>query len=118
MPFLSKLHEKAVITQINEYLKTNNLLEKYQSGFRKYHSVETALLKVTNDIFIAQEYNQVTIICLIDLSAAFDTLDHDILISILKHIFGFDGMVLEWFKSYLCNRTQIVKIMSIVIKQL
>lgn len=81
----------------------------YQSAHRKLHSAETALIRVHNDIAIALGKKSV-ILLLLDLSAAFDTVDHSILLSRLSHQFGTRGTALEWFRSYLSNRTQFVNI--------
>ena len=108
LPFVSKLIEKAVAAQINEHLIKNNLLEKHQSAYRKCHNTETALIKIYNDLLLSADDKKVSIIALLDLSAAFDTIDHDILIDRLNSSFGFGGVVLKWFRSYLCDRTQSV----------
>lgn len=81
-----------------------------QSAYREHHSTETALLRVQNDILRAIDSKKEVLLVLLDLSAAFDTIDHDILISRLTTQFGFSGTVLKWFKSYLHNRTQKVVI--------
>ena len=108
LPFLSKLIEKAVVKQINSYLQNSSLLEINQSAYRKNHNTETALLKISNDLLMSADQKNVSIIALLDLSAAFDTIDHDFLINRLHSSFGFGGVVLNWFKSYLCDRTQSV----------
>ena len=77
-----------------------------QSAYRKNHSTETALLRVLNDILMTLHHRQDVV--MLDLSAAFDTLDHDILISRLRCHFGFSNTVLRWFSSYLSGRTQSV----------
>ena len=84
-----------------------------QSAYRQYHSTETAMIKVTNDILRAIDDYSDVILVLLDLSAAFDTLDHQILLSRLKSYFGFTGSVLQWFRSYLTNRSQKVVISEV-----
>ena len=110
LSFLSKVFEKIVLNQLFDYLKLHNLLSHNQSAYRPAHSTETALVKVTNDILLALDRGEITVLTLLDLSAAFDTVDHDILFSTLRHNFGISGIALSWFKSYLSNRTQTVAI--------
>ena len=78
--FISKLIEKAVSLQLEHYLSPNNFLDIYQSGYRMYHSTETALLKITNDILMNQNEQCSTTLVAIDLSAAFDLVNHSILL--------------------------------------
>ena len=110
LSFISKILEKVVCHQINEHLHFNDLLECNQSAYRKKHNTETAILKIFNDLLMAADNKNISILVLLDLSAAFDTIDHRILLKRLKETFGFDGIVLKWFESYLCNRTQSVNI--------
>ena len=110
LSFISKIIEKAVCSQMNEYLSSFSLFEKHQSAYRKFHNTETALVKITNDLLLAADDKKVSVVVLLDLSAAFDTIDHRILINRLKDDFGFDSKVLDWFFSYLNDRTQQVKI--------
>uniref|UniRef100_A0A3B3D471 Reverse transcriptase domain-containing protein n=1 Tax=Oryzias melastigma TaxID=30732 RepID=A0A3B3D471_ORYME len=107
LPFLSKILEKLVFIQLNEFLLNNNIFEINQSGFRVNHSTETALLKIVNDIRYALDSGQISVLILLDLSAAFDTVDHLILINRLRNI-GLSGTVLEWFTSYLTERNFMV----------
>ena len=108
LSFISKILEKVVCHQINEHLYSNDLLERNQSAYRKKHNTETAILKIFNDLLMASDDKLISILVLLDLSAAFDTIDHRILLNRLNETFGFDGVVLKWFKSYLFNRTQSV----------
>ena len=105
LSYLSKLLERCVNKQLNEYLSANNLLPSVQSAYRKFHSTESAVLKVLSDIYAAADEKRVTLLGLLDLSAAFDTVDHQILFDRLRYEYGLDGSVLSWFKSYLTNRT-------------
>ena len=114
IPFLSKLLEKIVLSQLNCYFKTNSMYAKCQSAYREGHSTETALLRVQNDVALALDRHRDVILVLLDLSAAFDTIDHDILTRRLCSRFGIGGTVLSWLKSYLTNRTQRVCIGSMV----
>ena len=108
LSFLSKLTEKIVLSQLTKYLNENKLFSPNQSAYRPHHSTETALLKITSDLLTAMDQGQVSILTLLDLSAAFDTIDHDILLRRLEHVFGIGGVALSWFRSYLSKREQIV----------
>ena len=104
LQFLSKLLERTVLSQLNHHLETNNILDTFQSGFRPHHSTETALLKITNDIRLNLDSKRPTILVLLDLSAAFDTIDHNILLDTLRNWVGLSGPVLNWFTTYLLDR--------------
>ena len=83
-----------------------------QSAYRQNHSTETALLKVHSDILSAVDNGCVVVLVLLDLTAAFDTIDHGILLSRLMHRFGVTGAALDWLRSYLADRKQLVRIGS------
>ena len=104
---MSKVLEKVVLSQILQHVNSNKLLSDFQSAYRLYHSTETALLTVTNDLLSAMDEGKISVLVLLDLSAAFDTNDHEILLHRLHHVFG---SMLTWFQSYLENRIQIVTI--------
>ena len=89
---------------------THDLHEPLQSAYKRYHSTETALLKVYDDIIWAMERKGVTILLLLDWSSAFDTIDHKVLITRLHNILGVDNIPLAWFESYLRDRSQCVYI--------
>lgn len=110
LPFLSKILEKVVAKQLNDFLLENNLLEDFQSGFRMNHSTETALLKVSNDLLMASDRGLLSVLILLDLSAAFDTVDHNILLRRLEYAVGIKGLALNWFRSYLSDRFQFVHV--------
>ena len=105
LPFLSKVLEKIVAIQLQAYLDLNRIGEKFQSGFKRFHSTETAILKVFNDLLLAVDSGNCAILVLLDLSAAFDTVDHRILLSRLEHCVGVTGTALKWFQSYLTGRS-------------
>ena len=92
------------------YCTINRLLPDNQSSYRKYHSTETALVKVHNDILTSMDREEITFIILIDLSAALDTINHSLMIDILKNDFGIAGVVKKWFQSYLVSRQQRIMV--------
>ena len=102
---ISKILEGVVLNRLNSHLSLHKLLLPYQSAYRKFHSTETALLTVHNNILRAMDQGKVTTLVLLDLSAAFDTVDHTIRLHRLEHWFGISGITLQLFKSY---RTQSV----------
>ena len=108
LPFLSKVLEKVVAKQLTAHLESHNLLASFQSGFRRRHSTETALVMITKDILSSNDSGKVTALVLLDLSAAFDTIDHEILLSRLENDMGITGTALSWFRSYLTGRSQVV----------
>uniref|UniRef100_A0A671VYM4 Reverse transcriptase domain-containing protein n=1 Tax=Sparus aurata TaxID=8175 RepID=A0A671VYM4_SPAAU len=110
LPFLSKVLEKAVSARLQDHLKQNNLFERFQSGFRSAHSTETALMRVTNDLLMTADAGSPSLLILLDLSAAFDTVDHCILLNRLHHTIGLTDTALDWFHSYLTDRTEYVSI--------
>ena len=89
--FISKLLEAAVLTQCQDHLYSQKLLPQYQSSYRANFSTETLLVKLVDDILNGMESQEVTALVALDLSAAFDTVDHDLLLVILKSHFGVDG---------------------------
>ncbi|RCU35147.1 hypothetical protein DVA81_17755 [Acinetobacter baumannii] len=99
-----------VVNQLCDFLNSNSLFEDFQSGFREFHSTETALVKVTNDLLIASDKGSVCVLILLDISAAFDTIDHRILLQRLEHLIGIKGPGLSWFQSYLSDRFQFVHV--------
>ena len=112
LPFLSKILEKVVSKQISTHLKVYDLLPSLQSAYRPLHSTETALLKVVSDIATSVDIGQLTLLMLVDLSAAFDCVDHTILLRRLHVSFGLSDTALKWCTSYLLGRSQYVSINS------
>ena len=115
---ISKLIEKAVARQINEHIAHEGIFNENQSAYRVLHSTETALLKIQNDIATSMDKGAAVGLVLLDLSAAFDTIDpiqsyprpYSILSNCLQHWYGIDGVVLKWVQSYLNSRKQRIKI--------
>ena len=116
LSFVSKIIEKAAMLQISQHVSANNLLTKVQSAYRPLHSTETALLRVQNDILRSLDSSNGVILCLLDLSAAFDTIDHKILLSRLQNSLGIEGSALLWFQSYLEDRYQSIHINGVFSK--
>ena len=105
LPFLSKLLEKVVQVRIQAFFDSNGLMPSVQSAYRRFHSTETAVTKVFNDLLLAANAGQMSALCLLDLTAAFDTVDHELLLLRLERQFGLRGTVLAWFRSYLSGRS-------------
>ena len=108
LSFISKVLEKVVAKRLDDHMLDNNLYSSVQSAYRERHSTETALLKVQSDILTALDSGSGAVLLMLDLSAAFDTIDHGILLSRLNSLYGISGDALDWFKSYLSNRVQRV----------
>ena len=106
---VSKIIEKIVSKQVYDYLNSNEILNKFQSGFRPLHSTVTALLDATNDWYLNIDDGQINAVLFLDLKKAFDTVDHTILLKKLKH-YGLDNSALKWFESYLSDRKQVTTI--------
>ena len=97
-----------MLHQLRGHLLNNNLSETLQSAYRAHYSTETVLLDVTNCLVGSADEGRVSILTLLELSAAFDTLDHSILLTCLHDMFGISGKAFEWFSSYLSDRFQSV----------
>lgn len=106
---LAKLFESLINEQLKYFLTENSILNPMQSGFRQGHSTVTAVTAVTNDILNALDNKKSCAAIFIDLSKAFDTVDHDLLLKRLQRI-GFSDTVLRWFSNYLSDRTQCIVI--------
>lgn len=109
LPTLSKIFERVLESQLREYINKHSLLPPIQSGFRKNHSCTTALLKVTDDILEAADRGDLTGLVLLDYSRAFDKLNHQLLLAILKFL-GLECRALKLVESYLSDRTQSVRL--------
>ena len=109
LPFLSKIIENVILDQLQTHLNDNNILPDNQSAYRQMYSTETALCSIVNDLIINTEKGECSLLILLDLSAAFDTVVHNTLYKDLKKI-GIDGDALELLSNYLQGRTYNVKI--------
>ena len=110
LKFLSKVVECCMLSQFNEHCTLHSLLPAYQSAYMANHSCETSLLKLCNDALWKMESKEVTALVIMDLSAAFDTVDHDILLKMLHNHFGITSNSLSWFYTYLCPRQFYVNV--------
>ena len=108
LTFVSKLVERAAVQQLSHHLNSNCPLPSLQSAYRSGHSTETALIKVQSDILQNMDKQELTLLIMLDLSAAFDTIDHSIMLETLQRDCGVQGVALKWFKSYLEGRKQQV----------
>ena len=106
LAYISKLTERAVFNQIYHHLVRSGLYPLLQYAYRRYHSTETALVKLANDILLNMNSQRVTLLVL--LSAAFDTVDYVFLLKRWTTDYGIGGKALEWFSSYLSGRSQRV----------
>ena len=107
---LSKIIEKSVALRLNNYLTNNNLHETFQLAYKVHHSTETVMVKVQDDILHGIDSNRAVVLFMLDLSAAFDTVSHEILLNRLTQRYGITGSLQKWFASYLLSRTQSVQI--------
>lgn len=110
LSFISKLIERIVHKRINNHLSSNSLLCSSQYGYKKHHSCETLLLKLVDDILVAVDQKFGVVVLLVDLSAAFDTVDHRLLLHILQFKYHITGSALSWLKCFITGRQQRVKI--------
>ena len=107
---ISKIIEKAASNQLKDYLCKNNLIDMYQSAYVSNRSTETALLKVKSDVLNAVDRQEVVFLVMLDLSAAFDTIDHALMLKHFETNMGISGCALQWLKSYLESRVYQVNI--------
>ena len=90
-----------MLEQLTTHCMHQDLMPDYQLAYRTSYSCETVLVKLTSDILNATEYQRATALVVLDLSVAFDTVDHGILFEVLNHRFSIDGSALDWYNSYL-----------------
>ena len=104
LSFISKVAEKVILTQFTKHCDENKLLPAYQSAYRKNHSCETSLVKLIDDLLWAMEKQLVTAVMILDLSAAFNTVDHDLLLEVLEKRFGVTDKAKKWYSNYIKQR--------------
>ena len=109
---IRKIIERLSLKRLLPHVASTGNFSPLQSAYRKKHSTETALLKILDDVYRIIDSKHAAVLIGLDLSAAFDTIDHSMLISRLQGTFGVTGMALEWIQSYLSHRTQFVKVGS------
>ena len=110
--FFSKLIERVVLARLNNHMTEHALHTREQFGYKKYHSTETMMLGIVNDILKGFDEQKATVVIFLDLSAAFDTIDIPILLQILHDDLGVRGVALKWLKSFLTDRVQRVRVDS------
>lgn len=108
LPFLGKVLERIVSLQLKAHIDNLGLFPIHQSAYRNHHSTETATVKVLNDLLLAVDKGNEAVLILLDYTAAFDTINHDLLLHRLENDFSITGTVLQWIRSYLMHRTQKV----------
>ena len=110
LAFVSKLIERVVAIRLETHMSKHGLHSTKQYGYKNNFSTEMLLMKIVNDLLVACDQKKPTIVLFLDLSAAFDTVDQSKLLDILHKEIGICGVALDWFKSFLCGRTQKVKV--------
>lgn len=109
LPIVSKVCERSALSQFRDFLDSNGIIHHSQSGNRKLHSTETALLHYTDELLKNMDAKKISVIVLLDMSKAFDSIRHGLLINKL-HKLGVSFAACSWFLSYLSQRMQVVKI--------
>ena len=110
LTFMSKLIERCMFKQFNRHNEQYQLMPSYQSAYQQHHSCETSLLKLPSDILWSMENQNITAVLALNLSAAFNMVNHDILLQVLKNQYGIDGKALDWYDSYLHPRSCMVQV--------
>ena len=109
LPILSKVCERAAHSQLVNFLDSSNIIHQMQSGNRKFHSTETSLLYFTDELLNNMDHRKMSVIVLLDMSKAFDSIRHDLMLRKLRKV-GLSELACAWFESYLSQRQQVVKI--------
>jgi hypothetical protein len=106
---ISKILERLFLARLASHVRSTTSFNPFQSAYRCLHSTETVLNKIMNDAYEAFDSGRATVLVALDLSAAFDTIDHNTLVERLHHTFGVSGAALDWLRSYLENRRSCVR---------
>ena len=114
LQFLSKLIEKVVLKRLTKHMTLNDLHCPDQFGYKKHHSTGNLLLQIVDETLVGFDKNTATVLVLLDMSAAFDTVDLQKLLSILEHKMRIKGTALKWFQSFLLGRKQKVLINGVL----
>ena len=114
LQYVSKLTEKVFFIQVYDHMVSNAIFPALQSSYRQFHSTETELIKVMNDILLKMNSQHVILLILLDFSAAFDTVYHGILLERLSDEVGIRWTALNWFRSYLSDRSQRVSVHGVL----
>lgn len=109
LSFVSKVVEKVVDARLSEHITKHRLLPVHQSAYRPHHSTETAVICVMNDMINTIDKGHVGAIMLLDMSAAFDTVDHSIMLDVLRRRFGIHDEALNWLDDFLTDRSQAIR---------
>ena len=104
LQFISKVVKKCTLNQLTNHCNKHNLLLEYQSAYRKHYSCETSLLKLVNDTLWAMEDKHITAVTVVDLSVAFNTVSHELLLSVPRERFGINDLAINWYQNYLKPR--------------
>ena len=110
LDFISKILERLFLARIQSHITSSPSFNQYQSAYRRHHSTKTSILHTLDNILHSPDSGKSTIVISLDLSAAFDTIDHQILLSRLNTSFRISDTTLSWLQSYLTNRTSSVRI--------
>jgi len=105
---ISKLIERLALKQLGPHIESSQNFNEQQSAYRKKHSTETALISTLSDVYSSIDSGASSILISLDISAAFDTVQHDTLLARLSHTFTVSDLSIEWLRSYLSSRKQFV----------
>ena len=110
--------EKVILNQLQSHIDEHQLLTSRLCAYRLGYSMESVILKITNDVLHSMDLQCETPLVAIDLSAAFDTVNHSIMLLVLEHRFGITKNALKWFHEYLCDRSIVAEINGMISREL